>query len=107
MGSTKVLLNFDPLDATTTNHNGGALHYGEAGMLYAPLGTTFPAGDPKRNSQTLNILLDKIIRINKHRITPRTILSTPESRVETRLSGREGSATFSPSPSIPTRVGSS
>ncbi len=38
MGSTKVLLTFDRLDATTTNHNGGALHYGEAGMLYAALG---------------------------------------------------------------------
>ena len=38
MGSTKVLLTFDRLDATTTNHNGGSLHYGEAGMLYAALG---------------------------------------------------------------------
>ncbi len=47
MGSTKVLLNFDPLDATTTNHNGGALHYGEAGMLYAALGDNVSRRGPQ------------------------------------------------------------
>lgn len=47
MGSTKVFLNFDPLDATTTNHNGGALHYGEAGMLYAALGDNVSRRGPQ------------------------------------------------------------
>jgi glucose/arabinose dehydrogenase len=46
MGSTKVLLTFDRLDATTTNHNGGALHYGEAGMLYAALGDNVSCRGP-------------------------------------------------------------
>ena len=46
MGSTKVLLTFDPLDATTTNHDGGALHYWEAGMLYAALGDNVSCRGP-------------------------------------------------------------
>lgn len=71
MGSARVLLNLDPLDATTTNHNGGAVHFGEDGKLYAAVGDNVSRGDPERNSQTLNTLLGKMVRINRDGTIPR------------------------------------
>ena len=53
-----VLLDFDNLSAT--NHNGGALHFGVDGKLYAAHGEN--ANPP--NAQSLNNLLGKIIRMN-------------------------------------------
>ena len=57
-GSEVVLLELNNLSAT--NHNGGALHFGRDGKLYASVGENAV----KPNSQTLNNLLGKVLRIN-------------------------------------------
>jgi glucose/arabinose dehydrogenase len=58
-GSEVVLLELNNLSAT--NHNGGALHFGRDGKLYAAVGENAV----KPNSQTLANLLGKVLRINK------------------------------------------
>ena len=57
--SEVVLLDFDNL-SSATNHNGGALNFGVDGKLYAAHGENANGA----NSQTLNNLLGKIIRMN-------------------------------------------
>jgi glucose/arabinose dehydrogenase len=61
------ILDWDNLSAAT-NHNGGAIHFGIDGMLYADAGDnlqTFAlAGHTYRVSQTLSDLLGKQLRIN-------------------------------------------
>lgn len=54
-----VLLDLDPLTASI--HNGGALNFGADGKLYV---TTGECGNPF-NSQNLNNLLGKVLRMNK------------------------------------------
>jgi glucose/arabinose dehydrogenase len=54
-----VLLDFDNLSGAT-NHNGGALHFGLDGKLYAAHGENANGS----NAQSLNNLLGKIIRMN-------------------------------------------
>jgi len=54
-----VLLDFDNLSGAT-NHNGGAMHFGLDGKLYAAHGDNANGG----NAQSLNNLLGKIIRMN-------------------------------------------
>jgi glucose/arabinose dehydrogenase len=54
-----VLLDFDNL-SSATNHNGGALHFGLDGKLYAAHGENANGS----NAQSLNNLLGKIIRMN-------------------------------------------
>jgi len=54
-----VLLDFDNLSGAT-NHNGGSLHFGVDGKLYAAHGDNANGG----NAQSLNNLLGKIIRMN-------------------------------------------
>jgi glucose/arabinose dehydrogenase len=54
-----VLLDFDDL-SSATNHNGGAIHFGEDGKLYVAHGDNATGA----NSQTLSNLLGKIIRMN-------------------------------------------
>jgi glucose/arabinose dehydrogenase len=54
-----VLLDFDNL-SSATNHNGGALHFGEDGKLYVAHGDNATGS----NSQTLANLLGKVIRMN-------------------------------------------
>lgn len=54
-----VLLDFDNL-SSATNHNGGAIHFGEDGKLYVAHGDNATGA----NSQTLSNLLGKIIRMN-------------------------------------------
>jgi len=54
----EVLLDFENVNAT--NHNGGALHFGPDGKLYAAHGENADSS----NSQTLTTLLGKIIRMN-------------------------------------------
>jgi glucose/arabinose dehydrogenase len=54
-----VLLDFDSLTGAT-NHNGGALHFGLDGKLYAAHGDNASGS----NSQTLANLLGKVIRMN-------------------------------------------
>jgi glucose/arabinose dehydrogenase len=56
--SEEVLLELDNLGAT--NHNGGAIHFGSDGKLYAAVGENAVPS----NSQTLDNLLGKVLRIN-------------------------------------------
>jgi glucose/arabinose dehydrogenase len=56
--SEDVILDLDNLGAT--NHNGGAIHFGPDGKLYAAVGENAVSS----NSQTLNNLLGKVLRIN-------------------------------------------
>ena len=58
-GSEFVLLDLDNL-STATNHNGGAIHFGSDGKLYIAVGDNANGS----NSQTLNNLLGKMLRIN-------------------------------------------
>ncbi|MFL6591019.1 MAG: PQQ-dependent sugar dehydrogenase [Chthoniobacterales bacterium] len=58
-GSELVLMDLDNL-STATNHNGGAIHFGPDGKLYAAVGENANSA----NSQTLSNRLGKILRIN-------------------------------------------
>jgi glucose/arabinose dehydrogenase len=58
-GSEVVLLDLDNLSAAT-NHNGGAIHFGLDGKLYAAVGENANGA----NSQTLSNLLGKVLRMN-------------------------------------------
>jgi glucose/arabinose dehydrogenase len=66
-GSEKTILRLNPLSAAT-NHNGGALHFGRDGKLYAAVGEN---ANPN-NSQTLSNLLGKMLRINRDGTIPRS-----------------------------------
>jgi glucose/arabinose dehydrogenase len=58
-GSEVVLVDLDNL-STATNHNGGAIHFGPDGKLYAGVGENANSA----NAQTLNNRLGKILRYN-------------------------------------------
>lgn len=58
-GSELPLLDLNDL-TSATNHNGGALHFGNDGKLYIAVGENATTS----NSQTLNNLLGKILRMN-------------------------------------------
>ena len=60
------------------NHNGGQLHFGPDGLLYASLGDGGGSGDPFRAGQRLNTLLGKILRIDPRR-TGRASYAVPRS----------------------------
>jgi glucose/arabinose dehydrogenase len=57
-GSETILMDLEPLGAT--NHNGGAIHFGNDGKLYIAVGENAVGS----NSQTLANRLGKILRIN-------------------------------------------
>lgn len=59
--SEEVLLTFKQPYA---NHNGGQLAFGPDGYLYIGTGDGGSGGDPRNNSQNLNSLLGKILRID-------------------------------------------
>ncbi|HYI11478.1 MAG TPA: PQQ-dependent sugar dehydrogenase [Thermoanaerobaculia bacterium] len=63
-GSELVLLDLNNLSAT--NHNGGAIHFGRDGKLYAAVGENAVTS----NAQTLNNLLGKMLRINRDGTIP-------------------------------------
>ena len=46
------------------NHNGGDLAFGPDGYLYIATGDGGDSGDPQNNSQNLNILLGKLLRLD-------------------------------------------
>jgi glucose/arabinose dehydrogenase len=58
-GSEAVIINLNNL-SSATNHNGGAIHFGEDDKLYVAVGEN---ANPS-HSQTLGNLLGKILRIN-------------------------------------------
>ncbi len=58
-GSEVILLELNNL-TLASNHNGGALHFGPDGKLYIAVGENAT----RSNSQTLNNMLGKILRIN-------------------------------------------
>ena len=58
--SEVILLNLDPL-SSATNHNGGALHFGADGKLYAAVGEN---ADPPQ-AQSMSTLHGKMLRLNK------------------------------------------
>lgn len=58
-GSEVILLELDNLSGAT-NHNGGAIHFGPDGKLYIAVGENATGS----NSQTLNNLLGKVLRLN-------------------------------------------
>ena len=58
-GSETIILELNNL-STATNHNGGAMHFGEDGKLYIAVGENANGA----NSQTLSNLLGKVLRIN-------------------------------------------
>jgi glucose/arabinose dehydrogenase len=67
-GNEAPILDWDNL-SSATNHNGGAIHFGLDGMLYANAGDnmqtfTGPDGNVYRASQSLNNLLGKQLRID-------------------------------------------
>ena len=58
-GSESIILELDNL-STATNHNGGAIHFGPDGKLYAGVGENANGS----NSQSFSNLLGKVLRIN-------------------------------------------
>ena len=65
-GSKKLILRLDNL-SRATNHNGGAIHFGEDGKLYVSVGENANG----ENAQSLRNLKGKIVRINKDGTIPR------------------------------------
>lgn len=63
-GSEVVLMDLENLSAT--NHNGGAIHFGRDGKLYAAVGENAVTS----NSQTLSNRLGKMLRIDKDGTIP-------------------------------------
>ena len=64
-GSEKLILRLDNL-SSATNHNGGAIHFGEDGKLYVAVGDNANG----ENAQSLRNLKGKILRINKDGTIP-------------------------------------
>jgi len=58
-GSEYIVLDLNPV-ASTSNHNGGAIHFGPDGKLYIAVGDNLF----RQNAQTMTNLLGKIVRIN-------------------------------------------
>jgi glucose/arabinose dehydrogenase len=65
-GSKKLILRLDNL-SSATNHNGGAIHFGEDGKLYVAVGDNANSD----NAQSLRNLKGKMLRINKDGSIPR------------------------------------
>lgn len=75
INSEEVLLKFEQ---PYSNHNGGHLEFGPDGYLYIATGDGGSGGDPQNNSQNLENLLGKILRIDVDNITENRPYSIPE-----------------------------
>jgi glucose/arabinose dehydrogenase len=64
-GSEKLIFRLNNL-SSATNHNGGAIHFGEDGKLYVAVGDNANG----ENAQSLRNLKGKILRINKSGTIP-------------------------------------
>jgi glucose/arabinose dehydrogenase len=64
-GTKKLILRLNNL-SSATNHNGGAIHFGEDGKLYVAVGDNAKG----ENAQSLRTLKGKIVRINKDGTIP-------------------------------------
>ena len=60
-----------------SNHNGGELQFGPDGYLYISSGDGGSGGDPLNNSQNLNSLLGKILRIDINNATASSPYNIP------------------------------
>lgn len=68
--SEKILLNIPkPFD----NHNGGSIHFAPDGNLWVVTGDGGSGGDPNNNSQNINSLLGKMLRIDVNATGPYNI----------------------------------
>ena len=65
-GTKKLILRLDNL-SSATNHNGGAIHFGEDGKLYVAVGDNANSD----NAQSLRNLKGKMLRINKDGTIPK------------------------------------
>ena len=65
-GSERLILRLNNL-SSATNHNGGAIHFGEDGKLFVAVGDNADGA----NSQSLGTLKGKMLRINKDGTIPR------------------------------------
>ncbi|CAH1199865.1 hypothetical protein PAECIP111891_01413 [Paenibacillus allorhizoplanae] len=72
--SEKVLLTFKQ---PYPNHNGGQLAFGPDGYLYIATGDGGSSGDPQNNSQNLQSLLGKILRIDVNKQDPGLLYAIP------------------------------
>jgi glucose/arabinose dehydrogenase len=70
LSETKVLTIPHPFNL---NHNGGDLHFGPDGYLYAGPGDGGAAGDPPDNAQHTDVLLGKLLRLNVTGVATYTI----------------------------------
>ena len=59
------------------NHNGGTIAFGPDGYLYAGPGDGGSGNDPPNNSQNLNVLLGKILRLDIDNVSPPLNYSIP------------------------------
>lgn len=84
-----------------SNHNGGQLQFGPDGYLYIGMGDGGSEGDPDNRSQSLNLLLGKILRIDVDFASPYAVpvtnpfFSTPGARREIWASGLRNPWRFS------------
>ncbi|HEX5848021.1 MAG TPA: PQQ-dependent sugar dehydrogenase [Rubrobacter sp.] len=65
-GSERLILRLNNL-SSATNHNGGAIHFGEGGKLFVAVGDNADG----TNAQSLRTLKGKMLRINKDGTIPR------------------------------------
>lgn len=76
---------------TNTNHNGGMLAFGPDGFLYIGVGDGGSGNDPPNNSQNIDMLLGKILRINVDNpdAGAGTLYSSPSDNPFVNLPGRD------------------